>query len=137
MGFNYRGGAAEDEPPRYHVVDPYEIVFRRGHYYLRCFDRYTRSQSYGQVTQKRTRPLRVSSILDDDRLAVLPEHVAWLPPPEKRAVVRYWLAPAAARHGISRHFEEMQVEREPDGSAVVSGVTTDSWGRGAHAAGLR
>jgi len=44
-----------------------------------------------------------------------------------RVFVHYLLKPAVGRGDISRHFEEMTVERRPDGSAMVKGFCDDAW----------
>jgi len=80
LGFNYRAAAQDDRQPRYHEVEPYGIVFRRGHYYLECYDLYSRSKQHGRVTQAKHRLFRLQGILDDDMLRVLPERL----PPGRR-----------------------------------------------------
>jgi len=127
LGFQYLAAAQDDRAPRYHEVEPYGIVFRRGHYYLEAYDLFSRSAEYGRVTQEQYRQFRMQGILDDDMLRVLPEK---LPPgrrPQKRYAVRYRLAPPAVRHGISRHFADMQTELLPDGSAIVEATAPDPW----------
>ena len=127
LAFNYRAAAQEDRQPRYHEVEPYGIVLRDGHYYLESFDLFSRGAQHGQITQGRHRPFRLQAILDDDRLAVLPEH---LPPgrrPQKRYPLRYRLAPAAVGHGVSRRFTDMQITLLPDGGAEIAATTTDPW----------
>ena len=127
LGFHYREGVQEGSGPRYHEVEPYAAVFRQGHWYLECYDLFSRGAKHGRVDQLQHRKMRLQGILDDDMLCVLPEH---LPPgrcPQKRYTLAYRLAPPAVRHGISRHFADMGVERLPDGSAVVNATTTDPW----------
>jgi predicted DNA-binding transcriptional regulator YafY len=127
LAFNYRAAAQSDRQPRYHEVEPYGIVLRDGHYYLESFDLFSRGEQHGQVTQGKHRPFRLQAILDDDRLAVLPEH---LPPgrrPQKRYPLRYRLTPAAVGHGVSRRFADMQITPLPDGSAEIAATTTDPW----------
>ncbi len=127
LGFNYRASSQEDRLPRYHEVEPYDIVFRNGHWYLEGYDLFSRGAQHGEVSQQKHREFRLQGILDDDRLAVLPEH---LPPgrrPQKRYVVRYRLTAPATVHGVSRHFADMRVEHLPDGSALVAGTTHDPW----------
>lgn len=127
LGFRYSAGAAGEREPRYHEVEPYAIVFRDGHYYLDCFDLYSRSERHEPVPQNKHRTFRVQGILDDDMLRVLPER---LPPgrrPQRCYRVRYRLAPPAVHHGVSHHFADMQVEKLADGSAIVEGATYDPW----------
>jgi len=127
LGFRYRAAGQGDQPPRYHEVEPYGIVFKRGHYYLECFDLYSRGEATGWEAHEEHRDLRLQGILDDEMLCVLPEK---LPPGrrrQKRYPVRYRLAPAAISHGVSRHFTDMQVERQSDGSVIVEATTANPW----------
>jgi predicted DNA-binding transcriptional regulator YafY len=39
--------------------------------------------------------------------------------------LRYWLGPAIARHSVSEHFAEQEVERHSDGSATITARITD------------
>lgn len=126
LGFRYSAAAQEDHMARYHEVEPHEIVFRDGHYYLECFDLHSRGEQ-GQVMHNQYRRLRLQGIVDDDMLRVLPER---LPPgrrPQRRYPVRYRLAAPAVHHGVSRHFADMQVAKQPDGTAIVEGMTADPW----------
>jgi len=127
LGFNYRAASQEDRLPRYHEVEPYDILFRHGHWYLEGYDLFSRGAQHGEVLQQKHRGFRLQGILDDEWLAVLPER---LPPgrrPQKRHVVRYRLTASAIAHGVSRHFADMRVEHLPDGSALVEGTTADPW----------
>ena len=44
-----------------------------------------------------------------------------------RRFVHYLLKPRVGRGDISRYFEDMEVERQTDGSAVVKAFTDDAW----------
>lgn len=127
LGFRYRAAGQSDQPPRYHEVEPYGIVFKRGHYYLECFDLYSRVEAREREVHEEHRDLRLQGIVDDEMLCVLPEK---LPPGrrrQKRYPVCYRLAPLAVGHGVSRHFTDMQVERQPDGSVIVEATTANPW----------
>ncbi len=127
LGFSYCAAGQADRQPRYHEVEPYGIVFRNGHYYLEAYDVFSRGEAHGTVPQGKVRDFRLQGILDDGMLRILPDR---LPPsrrPQKRYHVRYLLRPPAIRHGISRHFADMQIERQPDGSAIVEASPTDPW----------
>src|SRR5262249_40427324 len=39
--------------------------------------------------------------------------------------LRYWLGPAIARHSVSEHFPGQEVERHPEGSAIITAQITD------------
>lgn len=128
LGFRYSASTPAEREPRYHEVEPHEIVFRDGHYYLECFALYSRGEPRGEITHNQYRRLRLQGIVDDDMLRVLPER---LPPgrPRRRSYpVRYRLAAPAVHHGVSRHFTDMQVEKLADGAALVAGTTYDPWG---------
>jgi predicted DNA-binding transcriptional regulator YafY len=127
LGFNYQAAAQDDSRPRYHEVEPYEIVLREGHYYLEAYNLFSCSEQQNRVKQEGLVHFRMQGILDDDRLQVLP---ARLPPGRRRAKsypVCYRLAPPALRHGVSPHFADTQVEMQADGSAVITATTTDVW----------
>jgi predicted DNA-binding transcriptional regulator YafY len=127
LGFRYQAAAQDDRQPRYHEVEPYEMVLREGHYYLEAYDLFSRGEQHGRVKQERLRYFRMQGVLDDDMLQVLPER---LPPGRHRAKsfpVRYHLAAPAARHGVSPHFADTQVELQTDGSAIVTATITDIW----------
>ena len=113
-------------PPRYRVVAPLELRFRRGHWYLVCWELRWRSH-LGSGDRPTYRRFRLRYIADDDRLEVLPAKIAVAQRRRPRYLVHYLLKPAVGRGDISRHFEEMTVERQPDGSAVVRGFCDDEW----------
>ena len=125
LGFRYQSTA--DEVIRYHEVEPYGVIFRRGHYYLEAFDLFSRGAGQDAVTHGRVTRFRLQGIADDEMLRVLPER---LPPgrrPQKQYALRYRLASPAIRHGVSRHFADMTVERLPDGAALIQATVTDPW----------
>lgn len=126
VGFNYRA-ATTGARVRYHEVEPYGIVLRDGHYYLECFDLFSRGADNDQTPHHQHRRLRLLGIVDDEMLRVLPER---LPPgrrPQRSYLVKYRLAPPAVHHGVSRHFADMHVEKQVDGSAIVTATTYDPW----------
>ncbi|MBK9094817.1 MAG: WYL domain-containing protein [Anaerolineae bacterium] len=127
LSFNYRAAVSGHKIFLYHEVEPYDLVFRVGHWYLECFDLFTRDVESGEQRQDEHRYLRLQGIVDDDRLQVLPQR---LPPgrrPRKLFSLRYRLAREAAHHGVSRHFPDMQIQRQEDGSVIVEAKTPDPW----------
>lgn len=127
LSFNYRAAVSGHKILLYHEVEPYDLVFRTGHWYLECFDLLTRDADYGERRQDEHRYFRLQGIVDDDHLQVLPHR---LPPgrrPRKLFSLRYRLAREAAHHGVSRHFNDMQVQRQDDGSVIVEAKTADPW----------
>ena len=126
LAFNYTSPRHADGLPRYRKVAPLEIRFRRGHWYLFCWELYWRGPQ-GERYTPAYRKLRLQYIADDERLEVLPAKVAVEHRCPPRVFVHYLLKPAVGRGDISRHFEEMTVERRPDGSAMVKGFCDDAW----------
>lgn len=126
LGFRYDAAAPTEREPRYHEVEPHAIIFRDGHYYLECFDLYSRGEQ-GQSTHNEYYRLRLQGIVDDEMLRVLPERLAPGRPRRRSYTVRYRLAAPAVHHGVSRHFTDMHVEKQADGTALVAGTTYDPW----------
>ena len=126
LAFNYYSPQQADRRPRYWVVAPVELRFRRGHWYLRCWQVYWRSH-LGEGHESRYRQFRLQYIAADERLEVLPTKVAVEHRRPPRYFVHYLLKPPVGRGDISRHFEEMIVEQQPDGSALVKGFCDDAW----------
>jgi predicted DNA-binding transcriptional regulator YafY len=126
LAFNYYSPQQRDGQPRYWVVAPLELRFRRGHWYLACWELRWRSH-LGSGNRPTYRRFRLRYIAADERLEVLPARTAVAHRRRPRYRVHYVLKPAVGRGDISRHFEEMSVERQPDGSAVVRGFCDDEW----------
>ena len=121
--FSYRSPQREDATPRRHTVDPWERYFDtgRGHYYLRGWCYYTTGPD-GRCERGHYIDYRLGRISD---LQLLPNKLPPSPPPAPRYPVEYELAPQVARLGITRQprIEIRQIERRPDGSALVRGMT--------------
>ena len=126
LAFNYYSPQQADRLPRYWVVAPVGLRFRRGHWYLFCWTIHWQSH-LGEGHDTRYFRFRLQYIADDERLEVLPAKVAVEHRRPPRVFVHYLLKPAVGRGDISRHFEEMTVERRPDGSAMVKGFCDDAW----------
>lgn len=126
LAFNYYSPQQADGRPRHWVVAPVEVRFRRGHWYLHCWTVSWRSYR-GEGHDSRYFRFRLQYMADDERLEVLPTRVAVAQRRPPRVPVRYLLKPAVGRGDISQYFEEMEVERQPDGSALVRGFTDDAW----------
>ncbi len=127
LSFHYLSPQQADRQPRYHEVAAYRIRFRRGHWYLYACDLFWRNPQGFERHDLTYRHFRLSYILDDEKLAVLPTR---LPPVQRtppRYIVHYRLLPVLARGSISRHFDEMTIEHLPDGSAEIHAVTDDAW----------
>ncbi len=127
LGFNYSSPQQEDRLPRYHEVAPYQIQFRRGHWYLYAYDYFMRNPYGAEWRDSGYKRFRLHYIQDDERLQVLPSKLPPNLPRPPRYRVHYRLLPALGRGTISSHFDEMQVTRFEDGSAEVTGYTGDEW----------
>ncbi|MEA3351022.1 MAG: WYL domain-containing protein [Chloroflexota bacterium] len=128
LAFNYLSPQQKDQKPRFHKVAPYQVRFKRGHWYLYAYDLYWRNP-YGQEGYDAGhKNFRLVYIQNDDRLQVLPTKLPLEQRRPPRYQVHYRLAPAVGRGAISRHFDDMKIIRSPDGSAEVLGQTDDVWG---------
>ena len=126
LAFNYYSPQQADGRPRYWVVAPVELRFRRGHWYLLCWQVYWRSH-LGEGRESAYRRFRLRYVADDEMLEVLPAKVAVEHRRPPRYFVHYLLKPAVGRGDISQHFRDMAVEKQPDGTAVVRGFCDDAW----------
>jgi predicted DNA-binding transcriptional regulator YafY len=127
LSFNYLSPRHADRQPRYHEVAPYRIHYRQGHWYLHAYDLSWRDWAGQEGANAGFRHFRLHYIQSDERLVISP---TVLPPMQRRppkVLVHYRLLPALGRGSISRHFQEMQITRFPDGSAEVRGYTDDDW----------
>ncbi len=77
LSFSYRAAVSGHKILLYHEVEPYDLVFRAGHWYLECFDLLTRDADNGEQRQDEHRYFRLQGIVDDSHLQVLPHR---LPP---------------------------------------------------------
>ncbi|NLH00075.1 MAG: WYL domain-containing protein [Chloroflexi bacterium] len=127
LSFHYLSPQQADRQPRYHEVAAYRIRFRLGHWYLYACDLFWRNPQGFEKYDLTYRNFRLSYILDDEKLAVLPTRLPPIQRTPPRYIVHYRLLPALARGSISRHFNEMRVEYLPDGSAEIHAVTNDAW----------
>jgi predicted DNA-binding transcriptional regulator YafY len=104
--------------PAEHVVEPYELPFRTGHYYLDAYCLRWQAPT-GEKGGNVARLYRVDRILPGSA-RVLPTK---LPPGRRTArtyTLSYELAPEIAEGGVSRRFPEMQVDIREDGWAEVT-----------------
>jgi predicted DNA-binding transcriptional regulator YafY len=127
LAFNYYSPQQADRQPRRWVVAPVEIRFRQGHWYLHCWTVSWRSH-LGEGHESNYRRFRLRYVADDERLEALPTKVATEHRHPPRYFVHYLLKPAVGRGDVSQYFDDMTIERQPDGSAVVKGFTDDDWG---------
>lgn len=101
-----------------HVVEPYELTFSTGHYYLDAYSLRWQGPT-GEKGGNVARVYRVDRIVPGTA-RVLPTR---LPPGRRSArtyILRYELAPEIAQGGVSRRFPETQVNIREDGWAEVT-----------------
>lgn len=103
-----------DGRERRHVVEPQPLVFRQGHVYLHGWS----------LDWNKTLPFRLDYIVPGTA-SVLPTSSARQRPAPRTYLLRYWLSATIARHKVSEHFPDHQVERHEDGSATVTAKITD------------
>lgn len=126
LAFLYRPARREAEALEHrHVVEPYEVEFQDGHYYLEgyCLRTSAGSEERSNVGTLRYRLSRIVP----GTAEVLPARI----PPGRRPActynLRYLLGPEIARGGVTPRFPETQVTLLPDGSAEVEARTSNLW----------
>ena len=99
---------------RRHIIEPRPLVFKDGHVYLRG----------RHIEMNRELTFRLDYIVPRSA-EMLHNKNANNRPFTPTYQLRYWLGPAIARHSVSEHFPEQDVERHADGSATVTARITD------------
>jgi predicted DNA-binding transcriptional regulator YafY len=114
-----------ERSPAEHVVEPYELTFSSGHYYLDAYALRWQSPT-GEKGSNVARVYRVDRIIPGSS-RVLPTRL----PPGRRTVrtyiLRYELTPEIAQGGVSRRFPETRVEFREDGSAEVTAKISNTF----------
>lgn len=123
LEFGYVSPSQEDQQPRCHEVEPYELLYRRKHYYLRGFCLQTDGPK-GKYTQERIMYYRLGRIVPDS-VKLLPQKIPLVPRRAPKYLVRYELQPEIARRGVTHYFEDTVVEMRENGSALVQGYADD------------
>ena len=103
-----------DGQERCHVIEPQPLVFERGHVYLKGWS----------LDRDKELVFRLDYILPDTA-RLRPTAIAHSRPAPRSYTLRYQLSPVIARNSVSEHFPSQQVERHPDGSAIVTAQITD------------
>lgn len=122
LSFNYRSPRYKDQKERYQEVLPYGIQYQSGHWYLRAYRVLSKNGSQVDYSASHVK-YRLSYILEDNELTVLPQKIAGFPAPP-RFFVQYRLLPPLSNGIISQRFEDMQVEKL-ENSVMVSGYCED------------
>lgn len=120
--FYYQSPNQPEGEPRLHIVEPHDLRFERGHFYLRGYCVEWRNPQ-GMTGGGSWINYRLDHILADD-LEVTPTSIK--PRAQRRIRIKYKVAPRLWRGGLSRRFKKMEiVEVDEDGWAVVSAETDD------------
>lgn len=113
--FFYQSPRHEEQEPRQHRVEPYELNFERGHYYVRGYCLRWKNPA-GMSGGGHT----ISYRLDYISAIELLKKGFTVGQRRKRLIpIRYRLAPRLWRGGVSRHFEDMNTS-EPDAAGWVT-----------------
>lgn len=112
LEFIYRAPYKDQE--RRHVIDSQRQIFQQGHVYL-----IGRS-----VDGNRELRFRLDYIVPGSA-QMLRKKSAKVQPYSPSYELRYWLSPTLARHNVSNHFPDQQIERHADGSATVTARIAD------------
>lgn len=115
--FPYLSPVHENEGPRIHTVEPYEIQFRNGHYYLHAYCRRWEAPNGWTGGGHWATPYRLDYIQKDE-LTLLKTFSPRQQQP-KLISIRYKLAPRIVRGGVTRYFTDMVVG-EPDAEGWVT-----------------
>lgn len=128
LSFNHLSPRSQGGLAVYYEVAPQRILYQEGHWYLRAWSLLRRDAKGRETRQEAYLRFRLNYIQDDEYLRVWPTvlPVQYRRPP--RYFVHYQLMPEIARGEISHHFDDIQIDFRPDGSAEVKGFTDDLWG---------
>lgn len=112
--FEYLSPRHEHPEPRKHQVEPHEIRFERGHYYLRgyCLEWHNPE---GYTGGNRWFSYRLDHILSQN-FELLSKRIQ--PRSQRLRSIHYKIAPRLWRGGLTHHFEEMKAG-EPDATGWV------------------
>jgi len=125
LTFNYLSPSHADRLPRYHEVAPYRLRYKRGHWYLYAYSLKWLNPHGKQNWEQQHLNYRLQYILDDDKLQILPQVVAQAPRSAPRFRLHYRLAPPVGRGHISRHFDDMEIEQDPEAGWAEIRATSD------------
>ncbi|MBL7064113.1 MAG: WYL domain-containing protein, partial [Anaerolineae bacterium] len=123
LEFDYLSPRHDPPVPRQHTVEPYDFVFRQGHYYLEGYCLRWKGP-LGEKDHAGHFSYRLA-YMQSESIGVLPSKLPPGPRRARRYRLRYELAPRIARGDVSQHFEEMTVVRRDDGWAEVTASITD------------
>jgi len=123
LEFDYLSPRHDPPAPRRHRVEPYDFVFRQGHYYLEGYCLRWKGP-LGEKDHAGYFSYRLV-YMQPESIRVLPDKLPPGPRRVRRYRLRYELSPRIARGDVSQHFEEMVVARREDGWAEVTATITD------------
>jgi predicted DNA-binding transcriptional regulator YafY len=122
LAFDYISPRHEKREPRHHIVEPYDLDFDDGHYYLDAFCLHW-TGPFGSRNHHDYIRYRVGYIVPGSA-RMLPNKLAPGRRKPRTYTLRYELAPVIARGGVSRRFPEMEVHIREDGWAEVTAKIT-------------
>jgi len=123
LRFGYLSPRHDLPTPRFHLVEPYGLVFQHGHYYLKGYSRLCNSP-LGDFPHLGYFRFRLRYILPDS-VEVLPDKLPPGPRRQRTYTLRYELYGPLARADVSQHFDEMAVERDEEAGVVRVTATID------------
>jgi predicted DNA-binding transcriptional regulator YafY len=127
LRFAYRSPQQADGEPRWHIVQPWSVVFdtTRGHLYLDAY-RLSVTGPLGEWNKGTWQRYRLGR-MGTEGLEILPDKFPPIPPRRPRYQLEYWLSPEIARLGeITRHFDATELhEIDGDGWLRVTATTDD------------
>jgi predicted DNA-binding transcriptional regulator YafY len=126
LQFDYLASTADAEQPRLHRVVPHQVILRDEHLYLVCYGLYNRQgeQEFWNVGEMR---LRITAILTNENLRVLPDQAPPVNRPRPNYPLHYILSGPLAKRTPSPRFEQMAFHRLANGDLEVTAMADSYW----------
>lgn len=124
LKFEYGSPIHKVDDTRLHTVEPYGLLFREGHYYLRAYRRRWLAPNGFSGGEGWATPYR----LDYIRSGTCELRANFVPRESRPTTetIRYKLHPRIVRGGISRYFDKMQVGEADENGWVTISAETDN-----------
>lgn len=120
LEFDYLPARDDDDEPRRHCIEPYDLFFRDGHFYLLGFCLHTTSY-LGCFPQNKHREYRVGRVVAGS-VQTTPKRFT-IRHPEPQYQVHYILSAKLAKYGASVSFNEQERRLLPDGRIEILATT--------------